>query len=252
MTSSENRNGIRILIAGGGTGGHLYPALAIAEEIRRQNPDAEFLFVGTHKKIEEKVVPSFGFKFKTIWISGFHRKVIISNLLFPLKVVVSFIQSLILILQFRPNVAVGTGGYVCGPILYTASFLRIPVLLHESNSYPGITTKLLASRATRIFLGFEAAKKYLKNNASFEVVGTPVRQNLNSASRQQALECFGLSSEKKIVLAFGGSQGAASINQAIAIGLDSGKCKDFQFIWQTGNNDYGIHKRYIRDRKSVV
>jgi UDP-N-acetylglucosamine--N-acetylmuramyl-(pentapeptide) pyrophosphoryl-undecaprenol N-acetylglucosamine transferase len=230
-----NTNIPRILVAAGGTGGHVFPALAIADEIRKIRPDAEYLFVGTKERIEAHVVPQRGYPFTTIWISGFHRNLRPANILFPLKLIVSIVQSFILVRRFRPTVAVGTGGYVCGPILSMASRFGVPVVLHESNSMPGVTVRMLAKRAAAIFVGFEATKQHLPNRAAVEVVGTPTRSLLNVSSRDQGVKSFGLSAEKKTVLIFGGSLGAASINQAVRNRLlSSARENGFQVIWQTG------------------
>ena len=172
-----------ILVAGGGTGGHLYPALAIADEIKKLQPKAEFLFVGTKGKIEARVVPQRGYAFRTIWISGFHRRLTIDNLLFPLKVLISLVQSFFVIRQFRPHIVVGTGGYVCGPVLFIASIMKIPTVIHESNSYPGITTRMLATRATRIFIAFDDAKRWLKRTDHATLIGTPTREILGAVSQ---------------------------------------------------------------------
>ncbi|MEK6755032.1 MAG: undecaprenyldiphospho-muramoylpentapeptide beta-N-acetylglucosaminyltransferase [Bacteroidota bacterium] len=228
----------KILVAGGGTGGHLFPALAIADEIKKLRRDAEILFIGTKGKIEARVVPQRGYPFQTIWISGFHRRLTIDNLLFPLKVVVSLIQSLFVIRRFQPDVVIGTGGYVCGPILYVASVLGIPTVVHESNSYPGVTTRLLAKRATKLFIAFEATKRWLQRLDNVELVGTPTRDSLGSISRDAGRQFFGLAPEKKTVLVFGGSLGAASINSAVLELLDDLLAAGIQFIWQTGQSEY--------------
>ena len=229
----------RILLAGGGTGGHLFPALAIADAIRRLSPAAELLFVGTEGKIEARVVPARGYAFETIWISGFHRTFRLSNLIFPLKAVVALVQSFILIRRFRPDVVVGTGGYVCGPILYAASLLHIPTVVHESNSYPGVTTRAVAQRATKVFTAFEATSRWLPGVRSIELVGTPTRDVLENASREEASTFFGLEPGKKTVLVFGGSLGAFSINDAVLGCLDEWMKKGVQLIWQTGEKEYG-------------
>jgi UDP-N-acetylglucosamine--N-acetylmuramyl-(pentapeptide) pyrophosphoryl-undecaprenol N-acetylglucosamine transferase len=228
----------KILVAGGGTGGHLFPALAIADEIKKLRPEAEFLFVGTKGKIEARVVPQRGYPFRTIWISGFHRRLTIDNLLFPLKVVVSLVQSLLVIQRFKPDVVIGTGGYVCGPILLVASWLRIPTVVHESNSYPGATTRMLAQRTTRLFIAFEATKRWLHRLDNVELVGTPTRDSLESISRDEGRKFFALAPEKKTVLVFGGSLGAASINSAVMESLDVLLAAGVQIIWQTGQTEY--------------
>jgi UDP-N-acetylglucosamine--N-acetylmuramyl-(pentapeptide) pyrophosphoryl-undecaprenol N-acetylglucosamine transferase len=226
-----------ILIAAGGTGGHVFPALAIADELKKLSPGTIFLFVGTKDKIEARIVPQRGYAFTSIWISGFHRNLRIGNLLFPLKVIVSIVQSLVLILKFQPDVAIGTGGYACGPVLYLASLFGIPTVVHESNSYPGITTRMLSNRATKLFTAFEATRRWLKRSDNIEVVGTPTRASLGAVLQEDGLKFFGLDTKKKTVLVFGGSLGAASINQATKEIVDEFSQSGVQFIWQTGKTD---------------
>jgi UDP-N-acetylglucosamine--N-acetylmuramyl-(pentapeptide) pyrophosphoryl-undecaprenol N-acetylglucosamine transferase len=239
----SNRH-LHILIAGGGTGGHLYPALAIADEIGKLRPDAEFLFVGTKDKIEARVVPQRGYRFAAIWISGFRRSLSPTNLLFPFKVVVSSLQSFFLIRQFQPDAIVGTGGFVCGPILYVGSLLKIPSFIHESNSYPGVTTRMLAGKATKVFTAFDATRKWLRQTATVELVGTPTRSSLETVSRNDANEFFGLDARKQTILVFGGSLGASSVNRALTTIAPALAANNIQFIWQTGEKDYqGVKER---------
>lgn len=233
-----SNNVTHILFAAGGTGGHLFPALAIADEVRKREPDAVFLFAGTKGKIESRVVPQRGLEFAPIWISGFHRGLRLENLLFPLKIAVSLVQSLFLIRRFRPDVVVGTGGYVCGPVLFVASIRGIPTVVHESNSYPGVTTRLLASRVTRVFTAFEATNRWLKRTDNVELVGTPTRESLDRASKESANRFFGLEEGKKTVLVFGGSLGASSVNRALMGIVEEFASLNTQFIWQTGEHDY--------------
>jgi len=228
----------RILVAGCGTGGHLFPALAIADEIKKLRPGAEFLFVGTRGKIEARVVQKRGYAFRTIWISGFQRRFTLDNLLFPLKVIVSLVQSLFVIRQFKPDAVIGTGGYVCGPILLVGSWAGIRTVVHESNSYPGITTRLLAKRADRLYIAFEATKRWLPLLRSVELVGTPTRATLGTISRDEGRRFFHLAVDKKTVLVVGGSLGAASINAAVLESLDDFLRARIQFVWQTGQFDY--------------
>ncbi len=158
-----------ILFAGGGTGGHLYPAIAIAEELLKIDSTTKNVFVGTKNRIEARVVPQKGFEFHTLWISGFNRRLKFDNILFPLKVFISLIQSFFVIKKVKPNVVVGTGGYVCGPILFVASVLGIPTVVHESNSFPGVTTRMLAGRVSKVFVQFEVTKQWLSSKASVEI-----------------------------------------------------------------------------------
>jgi UDP-N-acetylglucosamine--N-acetylmuramyl-(pentapeptide) pyrophosphoryl-undecaprenol N-acetylglucosamine transferase len=231
------REKLRILIAAGGTGGHVFPAIAIADEIRKVNPNTEFLFVGTKGKIEARVVPQRGYALANIWISGFHRSFRMDNLLFPIKGVVSFAQSFFLIRKFQPNVVIGTGGYVCGPVLLIASMLGVPTIIHESNSYPGVTTRLLSARATRIFTAFSATSRWLKYKDNVELTGTPTRDVLGTISKEHGIRFFNLNPSKKTVLIFGGSLGAASINQAAREMIHELTNVGIQFIWQTGKSD---------------
>jgi len=229
-----------ILFAAGGTGGHLFPALAIAEEIRRTRPDIRIDFVGTKDKIEARVIPEKGYGFHTIWISGFHRRLTVDNLLFPVKVIVSLVQSFFLMRKLRPNIVLGTGGYVCGPILSVASFMKIPTVVHESNSYPGVTTRMVASRVSKVFITFEATKQWLPELEAekIDLVGNPTREALGKVSRIDGAKYFGLQPNVKTLLVFGGSLGAASINSIVE--KIAGKLVNFgfQLIWQTGEKDF--------------
>jgi UDP-N-acetylglucosamine--N-acetylmuramyl-(pentapeptide) pyrophosphoryl-undecaprenol N-acetylglucosamine transferase len=228
---------LKILIAAGGTGGHVFPAIAIADEIKKLRPDAEFKFIGTKGKIESRVVPQRGYSLSFIWISGFHRRMRMDNLLFPLKVIVSLAQSFFLIKKFQPDIVIGTGGYVCGPVLYVASLFGIPMVVHESNSFPGLTTRMLSSRATRIFTAFNATARWLKRKDNIELAGTPTRDMLGTVSREDGIKFFHLDPSKKTVFVFGGSLGAASINEAVRILVNDCSDSSIQWIWQTGQND---------------
>jgi len=237
----------KYLFAGGGTGGHLFPALAIADEIKKLQPDADILFVGTKNKIEARVVPQKGYKFRTIWISGFQRSLRIQNLLFPIKVVVAVLQSLNILRKFMPDVVIGTGGYVSGPVLYVASILGIKTVIHESNSYPGVVTRLLSKRVTKVFLTFEETKKWLKTMNNAEITGNPTRDVLEKVKRKESLEFFGLEENKKTLLVFGGSLGSASINNSVIKIIEKLITKNIQLIWQTGATDYErIEKELMR------
>ena len=228
----------RFLFAGGGTGGHLFPAIAVAEQIREMKPDAEILFVGTKDKIEGRVVPKLGFRFKSIWIKGFSRKITLENLLFPLKLIVSAVQSLLINISFKPRVAIGSGGYVAGPAIWAASVMGAKVLLLEQNSYPGVTTRLLERFADEVHLSFDTSKKYLRREKVHHLTGNPVRKNLVRMDRKAALEKFGLYSEKKTLLVLGGSLGAKSINHVMSESIKTLEENNIQVIWQTGKNYY--------------
>lgn len=226
------------MFAGGGTGGHLFPAIAIAQEVKRRAPAADITFIGTRNKIEARVVPGNGFTFKTIWVSGFRRKLTLGNVLFPVKIVVSIVQSFFLMWKIRPNVVVGTGGYVCGPPLFAASVLGIPTLIQEQNSCPGVTTRLLASRANEVHLSFERSRSYFKRADNLHVSGNPTRESVGKISREEGRSYFNLQPDKQVLLVFGGSLGASSINNAVMKMLDGIIERGIQLVWQTGENDY--------------
>jgi len=226
------------MFAGGGTGGHLFPALAIADEVRNLNPQSSIVFVGTKDRIEARVVPQKGYKLYTIWTAGVQRKLSLRNFLVPVKLLVSIVQSFLVIGEAKPGVVIGTGGYVCGPVLFAAWLRGIPTVIHESNSLPGITTKLLAGRVTKVFLGLEDALQHLKRRDNVEVVGTPIRKGLDEARRADGLSTFGLEPDKTTLLVFGGSLGAVSLNNAVLSMMEIFERSGTQIIWQTGSSQY--------------
>jgi UDP-N-acetylglucosamine--N-acetylmuramyl-(pentapeptide) pyrophosphoryl-undecaprenol N-acetylglucosamine transferase len=232
MSSKDSR--YRFLFAGGGTGGHLFPAIAVADQIKTMKPEAEILFVGTKNKIEGTIVPKLGYKFKSIWIKGFARKFNLENLLFPLKLIVSAVQSLTINFSYKPKVAIGSGGYVSGPAIWGASVMGAKIILLEQNSYPGVTTRMLERRAQEIHISFEDSKKYLRNQQALILTGNPVRKNLGSIDKKSALEKFGLIESKKILLVLGGSLGASALNKAVVENLERLVESGIQIIWQTG------------------
>jgi UDP-N-acetylglucosamine--N-acetylmuramyl-(pentapeptide) pyrophosphoryl-undecaprenol N-acetylglucosamine transferase len=233
------------LFAGGGTGGHLYPAVAIADELRSLCPDATVVFAGTKGKIEERVVPRRGYRFVPIWISGFRRRFALETLLFPFKVVVATVQSLILIRKLRPSAVVGTGGYVCGPPVFAASLLGVPTLIQEQNSYPGVTTRLLARRASEVHVTFEATRRYLKRQDNVKVSGNPVRSSVGTVSRVEGAEFFRLDPARTTLLVFGGSLGATSLNNAMLRVLPELAARTVQVIWQTGERDHTRAREFV-------
>lgn len=234
----------RFLFAGGGTGGHLYPAIAVADEIKRLKPESEIVFVGTKSKIEGRVIPQLGYGFKSIWIKGFSRKFNLSNILFPIKLVVSILQSIFISFKFKPRVAIGSGGYVAGPAIWGASVMGTKIILMESNSYPGVTTRLLEKYADEVHITFEDSKKYLRHPEKIKLTGNPVRSELGKTNKSDALKYFGLDENKFTILILGGSLGAQSINDAVANCLEDLEKNNFQIIWQTGKNYYDNYKKF--------
>lgn len=242
----------RFIFAGGGTGGHLYPALAVAQQIRELIPESEILFVGAKNKIEERVVPEYNFDFKSIWISGFTRRLTVSNLLFPVKLVVAMIQSLLIVLKFKPRVAIGSGAYVSGPVIWASSIIGSKIVLLEQNSYPGITNRLLEKKANEIHITFEESKKYFREKSKLILSGNPIRINLKLIDKVEARRTFGLDDNKKTILIFGGSGGAKTLNHAVAKSLDKLIQNDIQVLWQTGKVYFQEFKKYSQKNVKVL
>lgn len=224
----------RILFAGGGTGGHIYPAIAIADEVRRMFPEAYIRFAGTRDRMEWDVVPSAGFEIHPISISGFHRGQPIRNLTLPFKVVRSLFESLDLVKKVRPDVAVGTGGYVSGPVLLAASLNGLPIVIQEQNAYAGMTNRLLGRRAARIHVAFVEAKDYLPPEKCV-YSGNPTRRELLVADRIQARESYEVPPRAFVLAILGGSLGSRAINEAVVRNVEALLEDDLTFvIWQSG------------------
>jgi UDP-N-acetylglucosamine--N-acetylmuramyl-(pentapeptide) pyrophosphoryl-undecaprenol N-acetylglucosamine transferase len=222
-------------LSGGGTGGHIFPAVAIANEIKRLVPHAEILFVGALGRMEMEKVPASGYKIVGIPIAGLQRKLTLSNFKLPFLIIKSLLKTRKIIREFKPDVVVGTGGYASGPLLRTATSKGIPALLQEQNSYAGITNKLLSKRASKICVAYEGMEKFFPKE-KIVLTGNPVRQDIKNVSekRDEALKYFKLSGGKKTVLVIGGSLGARTINESIGEGLEMLSKNDIQLIWQTG------------------
>lgn len=231
----------RFIISGGGTGGHIYPAVAIANELKSRFPEAEFLFVGAKDKMEMQKVPQAGYAIKGLWISGIQRKLTLDNAMFPFKLLSSMWNSFRIIKSFKPDVVIGTGGFASGAVLKVASMLSIPTVIQEQNSYPGITNKLLAKKANKICVAYENLERFFPKDKMI-LTGNPVRQDLiNEASKSEAIAYFKLDANKKTLLVLGGSLGARRINQLIEKELDFLLSQNIQIIWQCGKlylNDY--------------
>lgn len=229
---------VRIMFAGGGTGGHLYPAIAIAEEIRRRCASAEITFVGNRKNIEAQVVPERGFAFHPIWVAGFRRSLSADTLLSAIKLVVALVQSIIAIRKVRPRVVVGTGGYVCGPPLFVASLLGVPTLIQEQNSFPGVTTRILASRVNEVHLSFERTRALITRTEGVFVTGNPTREAIGGIDRLRGAEGMQTDSRKFTLLVMGGSRGARSINDAMIEVAPSLAGMNIQVLWASGKDDF--------------
>ncbi len=240
---------VRVLMAAGGTGGHVYPAISIANAITQKIPEADILFVGTKDRMEWTTVPKEGYPIKGIWISGFHRRLTIQNLLFPFKLIVSIVQSLIILRRFRPDVLIACGGFAAGPAGWVAAMAGIPIMLQEQNSFPGVTNRLLAKHASIIFTAFEEASEYF-NHDNIRVSGNPVRKELREADKKEALETFRFTDKKKTLLVLGGSGGAKSMNDAMLSWAQ--KFHDdlqIQIIWQCGNKYFREIRQHLDTEK---
>ena len=243
----------KFIISGGGTGGHIYPAVAIANELKSRFPEAEFLFVGAKDKMEMQKVPHAGYAIKGLWISGIQRKLTLDNAMFPLKLASSMWNSFKIIKSFKPDIVIGTGGFASGAVLKAASMLNIPTVIQEQNSYPGITNKLLAKRAHKICVAYENLERFFPKDKMI-LTGNPVRQDLiEAADKSEAIAYFNLDANKKTLLVLGGSLGARRINQLIEKELDFLLSQNIQIIWQCGKlylNDYSKYNE--KDNVQVV
>jgi UDP-N-acetylglucosamine--N-acetylmuramyl-(pentapeptide) pyrophosphoryl-undecaprenol N-acetylglucosamine transferase len=228
---------LKVIISGGGTGGHIYPAVAVAQELQKRLPDVDILFVGAKDRMEMEKVPKAGFKIIGLWISGLQRSLHPRNLLWPVKVGLSVLRSLDIIREFKPDVAVGFGGYASGSLLYAATLKKLPTVIHEQNSYAGITNKILKDRVDSICVAYDRMDRFFPQNKIVKT-GNPIRQDLMmvDGNREEALKFFGLETSKKTLLVIGGSLGARTINQSIEAGLEKLKDAGLQVIWQTGKN----------------
>lgn len=226
---------IRVIISGGGTGGHIFPAIAIANAIREIRPGAEILFVGAEGRMEMEKVPAAGYRIIGLPIAGIRREWSMENLSFPLKLVRSLRKAASVIRDFRPDVAVGVGGYASGPLLFMASMRGIPTLIQEQNSYPGITNRILARRASSVCVAYEGMERYF-DPSKIVFTGNPVRNDIIhvEGKREEGARHFQIDPSRKTLLVVGGSQGARSINRSIFDGLQELTAAGLQVIWQTG------------------
>jgi len=225
----------KIIISGGGTGGHIFPAIAIAEAIKRAEPEAEFLFVGAKGRMEMERVPRAGYDIKGLWISGIQRSLTLKNLSFPLKLISSLWNARKIVKSFKPDLAVGVGGYASGPLLRVATSMKIPSVIQEQNSYPGITNKLLAKSVNKICVAYEGMERWFPKE-KIVLTGNPVREAVVDleGKRRDAAEFFGLNPEVPTLVVVGGSLGARTINQSVQSGLSAIRENGYQLIWQTG------------------
>ena len=226
---------LKIILSGGGTGGHIFPAVAIANQIKEQVPDADILFVGAQGRMEMEKVPAAGYKIIGLWISGLQRKLTLANLSFPFKVISSLLKARKILNDFKPDVVIGTGGYASGPMLRAASSKGIPTLIQEQNSYAGITNKILSKKVNKICVAYEGMDKFFPKEKII-LTGNPVRQDIQNieVKKEEALKFFNLDATKKTILVIGGSLGARTINESIGGNLKLLADNNIQLVWQTG------------------
>lgn len=241
----------KIIISGGGTGGHIYPAISIANECKRRWPDCDILFVGASDRMEMEKVPAAGYTIKGLWISGIQRSLSLKNLAFPFKVIKSLADSRKIIKNFKPDMAIGTGGFASGPLLFMANKMNVPTLIQEQNSYPGITNKLLSKKVDKICVASTGLDRFFPKE-KIVLTGNPVRQDLLDICnlREEAQEYFNLDPDKKVLLVLGGSLGSRRINKLIHTYKEH-LMEEVQIIWQCGKIYYDEYKNQANHDLSV-
>ena len=241
---------LNFIISGGGTGGHIYPAISISNELKLRYPNSKILFVGANNRMEMQIVPKHGFKIIGLWVSGFSRSFSIKNLIFPLKLLISLISSVFIIKSNKPDLVIGTGGFASGPILYIASLFGIPTVIQEQNSYPGITNKILGKRVNKICVAYDNLDRFFDKN-KIVFTGNPVRSDIKKIDiKTTSAFNFKLEENKKTLLIIGGSNGSREINKAILNNLELFNLLDIQVLWQCGKIYFEQYK-HLNTNKSV-
>lgn len=230
---------VRVILSGGGTGGHIYPAVSIAKEIKKQYQNAEILFIGTERGLESSIVPKEGFDLFKIRVRGFERKLSLGNIAAVKESFTSLIRVSKKIKEFKPDIVIGTGGYVCGSVLLAAALMNVPTLIHEQNAFPGVTNKILARLVDVIAVNFSEAKKYFPNNNKVIVTGNPIRSDMLCISREEGLKEFGFDRALPVVFVVGGSRGAKKLNESVLLlARQAAERKSFQMLHMTGETQY--------------
>ena len=243
---------LKVLLCGGGTGGHIFPAIAIADEIKRRFPDAEFLFIGANGKMEMEKVPQAGYKIEGLNIAGFDRGNLLKNIGLPFKLISSLLKAKKIIKSFKPDFAVGTGGFASGPALFMAAKMGIPTFIQEQNSLPGKTNTANGKKAKAVFTAYPNMEKFFPTSKVF-FLGNPIRENIVSGMQEtaQAKEKLGLDKDKLTILSVGGSLGSRTLNNGWKLNLENLKEKGYQLIWQTGTLDYKDLSSYLQLPASI-
>ena len=243
---------MRVIVAAAGTAGHINPGLAIANKIKEEEPDSEIIFIGTIRGLENDLVPRAGYKLKTIEAYGLSKQISISNFKKICATLKATGKARKIIQEFKPDIIVGAGGYICGPVVWAASKEKIPIVLHESNAFPGKAVKVLSKKANTVLISFEEARSRIPNAKNIVFTGTPVKIEKKDYTKEQKskiLKNGGLKENLPIVLVFGGSQGAQKINEAIIGILENKLNKDYQIIWATGPKQFDIIKQELSEKK---
>ncbi|MEW9077651.1 undecaprenyldiphospho-muramoylpentapeptide beta-N-acetylglucosaminyltransferase [Terrisporobacter glycolicus] len=231
---------MKVLLSGGGTGGHVYPAIAIANKIKEENPDCEILFVGTEKGIESEIVPKYGYELKTVTVQGFRRKIDFENVKRVFKLCKGLEQSRRIVKKYKPDIVIGTGGYVSGPVLFNSALNKTVTIVHEQNSFPGVTNKILSKVVTRVLTSFEDSHGRFPEESRDKLVltGNPVRKEILQSRKSTSRKKLGISEDKKMVLCYGGSGGSEEINDAMRLVIKNMVKEDIAFIFATGKLYY--------------
>lgn len=248
---SPTKGTFNFIFAGGGTGGHLFPLVAVAEQIKNEMPEANILFVGTKNKIESRVIPSLGYDFIPLSISGMPRKLSLEFVTFFYKLFISLIKSLYVCVKYKPHAAIGSGAYVSGPIMWAAKLIGAKIVLLEQNSYPGMTNRLLEKKADKIYISFEDSKKYFRCTEKLLLYGNPLRINIKKSDKITAKNLFGISNTNPTLVILGGSLGAKTINTVIENNIEKIKAENINIIWQCGGNYYEKYSKYNCDTIKV-
>lgn len=243
---------MKVVIAAAGTGGHINPGIAIANKIKQEEPKSKIIFIGTNRGLENDLVPRAGYELETINAYGIERKLTISNFKRLYHTIQSIGKAKKILQEFQPDVVIGTGGYICIPVAIAANKLKIPVVLHESNAFPGMATKLLSKKSNAVLVGFEDAKQRLQRAKKIIVTGNPTKIKktmLSESKKQKILQDLGIKSGKPVVLVFGGSQGAQSINKSMIDIIVNKRNKDYQIVWASGPTQYEVIKEELEEHK---
>jgi UDP-N-acetylglucosamine--N-acetylmuramyl-(pentapeptide) pyrophosphoryl-undecaprenol N-acetylglucosamine transferase len=247
----RNKGTLNFIFAGGGTGGHLFPLVAVAEQIKFEVQAANILFVGTKNKIESRVIPSLGYNFIPLSISGMPRKISLGFITFLFKLILSLIKALYICFKFKPHAAIGSGAYVSGPVMWAAKIMGAKIILLEQNSYPGVTNRLLEKKADKIYISFEDSKKYFRYKDKLVLYGNPIRINIKKSNKQTVKSIFGITNSYPTLTILGGSLGAKTINEVIERNIEKIKSEKINVIWQCGANYYDSYAKYNCDTIKV-